>query len=338
MNKPALSIIKTDLPVKWQQILSDLITDPKELAQILKLDDSSRPPSLAAQEQFPLKVPLPFVNKMNKGDWNDPLLKQVWPAIQEEIVQSGYVSDPLKEAEHNPVAGLLHKYTGRVLLTAAPHCAIHCRYCFRRHFDYLENSPSREHWQRCFDYIQQDKSIEEVILSGGDPLALANKQLSWLLDHLEAIEHVSTIRIHTRLPIVVPQRVNNSLISMLRGRRITIVMVVHCNHAQELCIDTTESLRNLSANGVKMLNQTVILNEINDSSSCLSTLSKKLFSADVLPYYLHLPDEVSGTAHFDVARYKAQDIVKEMQTMLPGYLVPTLVKEEAGKAAKTRLL
>lgn len=338
MNKPESPIIQSDQPHKWQQTLSDLITNPKDLTQYLELNEAQRPASLTAQTQFPMKVPMPFVAKMNKADWNDPLLRQVWPAAEEDIVDSRYVTDPLAEADSNPIPGLLHKYHGRVLLTAAPHCAIHCRYCFRRHFDYEENAPSRVLWQQCFDYISADSSIEEVILSGGDPLALADKQLGWLLDELESISHVTTIRIHTRLPIVIPQRITNTLIEVLSRRKIKLVMVIHCNHPQELCTQSKLSFDALSANGVILMNQSVILKDVNDNADCLIELSKKLFSVNVLPYYLHLPDEVAGTAHFDVSKSRALDLISQMQTRLPGYLVPKLVKEEAGEPSKTRMV
>lgn len=335
---PEPSIIQSDQPQKWQQILSDLITNPKDLTKYLGLNEADRPASLMAQTQFPMKVPMPFIAKMNKADWNDPLLKQVWPAQQEELVDSRYVTDPLAEAASNPIPGLLHKYHGRVLLTAAPHCAVHCRYCFRRHFDYEENAPSRALWQRCFDYINADSSIEEVILSGGDPLALADKQLSWLLDELESIDHITTIRIHTRLPIVIPQRITEELVDVLSQRKIKLVMVIHCNHPQELCAQSNLSLNTLSANGVILMNQSVILKDVNDNTDCLVELSKKLFSVNVLPYYLHLPDEVAGTAHFDVSKSRALELLAQMQTQLPGYLVPKLVKEEAGEPSKTRMV
>ncbi|MFT4888102.1 MAG: EF-P beta-lysylation protein EpmB [Pseudohongiellaceae bacterium] len=338
MNKLEIPIIQSDQPKNWQQMLSDLITDPRDLTKYLELDENLRPASLMAQSQFPMKVPMPFIAKMNKGDWDDPLLRQVWPAAEEEIVDSRYVTDPLAEADSNPIPGLLHKYHGRVLLTAAPHCAVHCRYCFRRHFDYEENAPSRALWQQCFDYINADSSIEEVILSGGDPLALADKQLSWLLDQLESIKHITTIRIHTRLPIVLPQRITEALIETFRQRRIKLVMVIHCNHPQELCPQSSLALNTLAANGLILMNQSVILRDVNDNSDCLIELSRKLFSVNVLPYYLHLPDEVAGTAHFDVSKTKALELLAQMQTRLPGYLVPKLVKEEAGEPSKTRIV
>ncbi len=316
--------------------MSSIVTDPKELLELLSLSESNLPIGRMALQQFPLKVPRPFVDKMTPGDWNDPLLLQVWPAQSEEKPSQGYVTDPLAEAESNPVAGLLHKYHGRVLLTAAPHCAVHCRYCFRRHFDYEENSPSRALWQRCFDYVALDDSIEEVILSGGDPLALSDRQLGWLLDQIDQIEHVTTVRIHSRVPVVIPQRISQELLDVLSARRCKVVLVVHCNHGNEIDSEFAEKMRKLSANGITLLNQSVILRGVNDNSVTLSALSKKLFAANVLPYYLHLPDEVEGTAHFDVEREHAIALVEKMRKTLPGYLLPKLVKEHAGKASKTQ--
>ena len=333
----SLSLIKSDLPEKWQEILSDLITDPKELVQLLDLNPADNPVAVAALEQFPLKVPRPLVGRMEKGNWNDPLLRQVWPAMEEEREVVGYSRDPLAEAEYNPLPGLLHKYDGRVLLTAAPHCAVHCRYCFRRHFDYAANGPGRAHWQQVLSYIRKDSSIEEVILSGGDPLALADRQLGWLLDHLAGIPHLTTLRIHSRLPVVIPQRITEKLTTLLRRCPLQTVLVIHCNHPRELSRDFAAAMNMLSANGVTILNQSVVLSEVNDNSSILTDLSKALFARNVLPYYLHLPDPVAGTAHFAVSEDKALAIIEEMKARLPGYLVPRLVREQAGEAAKTRL-
>lgn len=335
MQPSKLLLIQKEAPRGWQELLSDLITEPAELLELLKLRESEIPIGRAALGQFPLKVPRPFVAKMKQGDWRDPLLLQVWPAQAEEALSQGYTSDPLEEAASNPVAGLLHKYHGRVLLTAAPHCAIHCRYCFRRHFDYQENSPSRAHWQRCFDYIQGDETIEEVILSGGDPLALADKHIGWLLEQIADIKHVSTVRIHSRVPVVIPERLSPALINSLTRTELKVVLVVHSNHSNELDDDFARGMHGLATNGVTLLNQSVLLKGVNDDSETLIALSKKLFTANVLPYYLHLPDEVQGTAHFDVAHDQAIALVEVMRQSLPGYLVPKLVKEQAGEASKT---
>jgi EF-P beta-lysylation protein EpmB len=338
MQPSKLTVIATSPAPSWQESLSDLVTDPKELLELLKLKEADLPVGRAAAKQFPLKVPRPFVEKMQLGVWNDPLLLQIWPAAAEEKASDGYSVDPLAEASSNPVPGLLHKYQGRVLLTAAPHCAVHCRYCFRRHFDYEENSPSRALWQRCFDYIRSDPSIEEVILSGGDPLALSDRQLGWLLDQINAIEHVTTVRIHSRVPVVIPQRVTGELVAALSARRTKIVLVVHANHGNEIDSEFANRMLRLSANGVTLLNQSVLLKGVNDNWQTLVELSKKLFAANVLPYYLHLPDEVKGTAHFDIDRSHASAILEAMRRQLPGYLLPKLVKEQAGEASKTQYL
>lgn len=264
MTIPVLTIIESDQPEKWQQILSDLITDPKELLQILELDPAAYSGSQQALVQFPLKVPRPFVARMGKGNWQDPLLMQVLPTRAEELTAPELVPDPLGEKQANPVSGLLHKYAGRVLLTTVPHCAIHCRYCFRRHFAYGENTPSRNQWSRVIDYIRRDSSIEEVILSGGDPLAASDRYLEWLIGQISAVPHVTSLRLHTRLPVVIPQRVTPGLLRVLRPGRLKPVLVLHCNHANELDADVAASLSALATNGVMLLNQSVLLKDVND--------------------------------------------------------------------------
>ncbi len=337
MTIPALSVIESDRPEKWQQILSDLITDPKDLLQILELDPAAYPGSHDALAQFPLKVPRPFVARMEKGNWRDPLLMQVLPVISETLTDPSLGTDPLGETDANPVPGLLHKYHGRVLLTTVPHCAIHCRYCFRRHFAYGENSPSRSEWARVIDYIRSDTTIEEVIFSGGDPLAASDRQLDWLMSQIVDIDHVTSLRLHTRLPIVIPQRVTAGLLGLLRRKRVKVVMVVHCNHANELDSGVNAALSAIAENGVILLNQSVLLKDVNDNIEALVDLSKKLIQQHVLPYYLHLPDKVAGTAHFQVSPEYGRYLVQQMQQQLPGYLVPNLVQEAAGETSKTRL-
>ena len=322
----------------WRESLSDLITDPRELADYLRLDPRFDPAGEQALGQFPLKVPRAFAARMEKGNWRDPLLRQVWPSNAEEREAPGFTADPLRERHYNPRPGLLHKYRGRVLLIAAPHCAIHCRYCFRREFDYRENSPARADWRGAFDYIRGDASIEEVILSGGDPLALGDGQLRWLLESISGISHVATVRIHTRLPIVIPERVSGGLLAMLRGCRQRVVVVIHCNHAQEIDTEVGTALGELHRAGASLLNQSVLLKGVNDDAAALSTLAKRLFSENVLPYYLHLPDRVAGTRHFAVTLEEAETIMRDLQASLPGYLVPRLVREDPGEPAKTRLL
>ena len=337
MTIPALTIIESDRPEKWQQILSDLITDPKELLQLLGLDPAGYAGSDTALQQFPLKAPRPFVARIEKGNWRDPLLLQILPQLAEEQPAEDLVFDPLGEKQANPLSGLLHKYQGRVLLTTVPHCAVHCRYCFRRHFPYADNAPSRIEWLRVIDYVASDDSIEEVIFSGGDPLAASDRQLEWLINRLAALPHVTTLRLHTRLPVVIPQRVTAALMQVLRRSGKRIVLVLHSNHANELDSEVARSLSMLADNGVTLLNQSVLLRDVNDNLPALIMLSKRLFQQHVLPYYLHLPDKVAGTAHFQVSEQQGRELIKGMQQQLPGYLVPHLVREEAGAAAKIRL-
>lgn len=296
------------------------------------------PASLAAIDAFPMKIPRPFAMRMERGNWQDPLLLQVWPAKYEEAIAPDLVPDPLEESSFNPVPGLLHKYHGRVLLTAVPHCAIHCRYCFRRHFDYAGNTPGKSGWQTALNYIKADGSIEEVILSGGDPLAASDKYLAWLLDELEAIPHVNSIRIHTRLPVVIPQRVTPSLRRVLQRERLRTVLVIHSNHGRELDAAVTRGLNTLATDGHTMLNQAVLLRNINDNPHALIELNRALFSSHVLPYYLHLPDRVAGTSHFLVSDEEGCRLIAELEDLLPGYLVPRLVREEPGANHKSRIL
>jgi EF-P beta-lysylation protein EpmB len=337
MGNQVTSLIRSDRTPNWQDQLSDLITDPEELLSLLQLDPETCPYSLEALRQFPLKAPRPFVERIERGNWHDPLLKQIWPAKEEQSKTESFVADPLDEQNFNPVPGLLHKYQGRVLLTAAPHCAIHCRYCFRRHFDYQANSPSRKQWDSAFSYIAEDSSIEEVILSGGDPLALSDRQFHWLMQQLAGIEHLTTVRIHTRLPIVIPKRVTAELLQCLSESRLRIVMVVHCNHARELDTAVADSFSALDEVGVTMLNQSVVLKDVNDNSEALINLNKALFEHNVLPYYLHMPDQVAGTEHFMVSDQHAKELIKTLHATLPGYLVPRLVRENPGERGKTRI-
>jgi EF-P beta-lysylation protein EpmB len=322
---------------KWQQILADLITDPKELLQLLELDPDKFQLNSSVLQAFPLKVTRPYLARIEKGNWQDPLLKQILP-LSEELSGPNLEEnqDPLQEADFNPAPGLLHKYQGRVLLTVAPHCAIHCRYCFRRHFDYQSNSPSRQAWSKAIDYIAADQTISEVIFSGGDPLAAGDGQLSWLTSQLENIPHLERLRIHTRTPIMIPQRITDSFVQWLNNSRFKIVVVLHCNHPNEIDSQVTAAFDKLATNGITLLNQSVLLKDVNDSSTILSALSEKLFSANVLPYYLHMLDLVPGVGHFEVDSIRAQQLIAEMQAVLPGYLVPKLVKEEAGNLSKTR--
>lgn len=344
MPTPIIKLATHNAAEKWQQILADLVTDPKELLHYLQLpaDDQLLDPQ--ALKQFPLKVPRPYLQRIEKGNWNDPLLRQVLPSKLEFAAQLNPIEglqdplqDPLQEAQCNPRPGLLHKYQGRVLLTVAPHCAVHCRYCFRREFDYAANTPGRAEWQSALDYIANDNSIEEVIFSGGDPLAANDRYLGWLAQQVEAIPHVLRLRIHTRTPIMIPQRVTPDLLKWLTGGRLQVVMVLHCNHAAEIDDDVADAIRKLSAEGIMLLNQSVLLRGVNDNLTTLRKLSERLISVNVLPYYLHQLDLVPGVSHFEVSDARALELIQQLQAVLPGYLVPRLVREIAGEASKISL-
>lgn len=322
----------------WQEQLADLVTDLGELLAALELDPAQLTVSGEALRDFPLRVPRPYLARMKPRDPHDPLLLQVLPQAQELLATPGYTLDPLGEAPANKHSGLLHKYEGRVLLIATQSCAIHCRYCFRRHFPYAENRPGRAQWQETFDYIAADASISEVILSGGDPLAVSNAYLQWMVDALLAIPHVQRLRIHTRLPIMLPARVDSALLQMLGQRRQQVVMVLHANHAQEFDAEVDAACARLRAAGVHLLNQSVLLKGVNDSVAALAALSERLLAAGVLPYYVHMPDKVQGTAHFDVTDSEAHALMQALHARLPGYLVPRLVREESGKPGKTLLI
>ena len=316
----------------WQTQLSEAITSIDELLSILKLE--SLRAEVYVPKYFELRVPRGFVAKMSIGDSNDPLLRQVLPDQREQIKVTGYVADPLSENTQNPVKGMLHKYQSRVLLTVTGACAIHCRYCFRQHFDYSANMPTADAKENIIDYITAHPEINEVILSGGDPLNVTNRRLFAWLDTLESLPQLTTIRLHTRLPLVIPARLDDALLTRLSQSRCHIVMVIHCNHANEIDALTAEHLQRARAAGITLLNQAVLLKGINDSVAVQTQLSQRLFSAGVLPYYLHLLDKVAGAAHFDNDERFAIELYWSLLAVLPGYLVPKLVRELPNKPFK----
>ncbi len=319
----------------WQEELSQLVRSPQELITRLGLDPALLPAANLAAEAFPLRATESYLARIKPGDPNDPLLRQILPLGAELSSPVNYSRDPLHEREVNPVPGLVHKYSGRVLLVASGACAINCRYCFRRHFPYDANTPGREDWQAALDYIRTDASLEEVILSGGDPLAVSDKQFAWLLHQIDNIPHVTRLRIHSRLPIVLPSRISPEWVDILRTSRLEKVLVIHANHPQELDTSVHEALGRLRDTGVLLLNQSVLLAGVNDEAQVLADLSRSLFSFGVLPYYLHLLDTVEGAAHFAVPDEKAEAIKHQLMQTLPGYLVPRVVREIAGAESKT---
>lgn len=318
----------------WQQALAGVIRNPEELFDQLQLDKNQLSMAQRATLTFPLRVPRAFVERMARGDWNDPLLLQVLPQREELNFTPGFSDDPLQESSSNPCPGLIHKYQGRVLLVISGGCAINCRYCFRRHFPYADNIPNREQWQQSLDYIRRDDSIHEVIFSGGDPLAATDDLLAERVADLAAISHIATLRVHSRLPIVIPQRITDQCLQWLTGSRLQTVMVVHSNHANEIDAAVGNSLLKLNRAGITVLNQTVLLAGINNDSTTLAALSQRLFQFGVLPYYLHLLDRVQGAAHFEVSEADGVQLSRELLATLPGYLVPRLVREQANASSK----
>lgn len=322
----------------WQKQLSDLITDPAALLKQLNLSEHDLlDGAILANNSFKLRVPRAFVAKMQRSNPTDPLLLQVLPHHLELQDIEGYSLDPLQELDANPNPGILHKYQSRFLLTLTGACAIHCRYCFRRHFPYQENLPKTQDWPAMRDYIQANPQINEVILSGGDPLSLSNQKLAIWFDRLAQVSQLKILRIHTRVPIVIPERIDDELISLIKNSRLRVVVVVHSNHAQELDDFTCEQLKRLALHDVTVLNQTVMLKHVNDSAEVLTQLSHRLFEARVMPYYLHVLDKVKGAHHFDVTMTRVNQIYTELLANLPGYMVPKLVREIAGENNKTPL-
>ncbi len=327
-----------DKALSWQHSLRDAIRDPAILAQQLHLPPDSWPAILAKNctPHFGLLVPQPYVARMQRGNLADPLLLQVFPQQAEAQMQAGFSTNPVGDLEKQINPMLLHKYAHRVLLLLHPRCAVHCRYCFRQHYPY-QNVKSGL-MAESLTYIQQHSEINEVIFSGGDPLMLADERLASWLAAIEAIGHVKRLRLHSRLPVVIPARVTPQLLQLCQQSRLQIIMVLHFNHANEIDAAVADSLRQLRQAGVWLLNQTVLLHKVNDDVPALVRLSEVLAENQVLPYYLHALDAVQGASHFAVADGTAQQIMHGLRSQLPGYLVPKWVREMAGMAYKQPLI
>ena len=317
----------------WQSILKRSGGKPHDLSASLGIAENLAI-SENADREFPFRATESFIKKIRHNDPGDPLLRQILPLHEEEIQQPGFSRDPLNEKLSLQVPGLLQKYHGRALLVVTAACAIHCRYCFRRHFPYSENNPAIENWKRAITFLEQDQTISEIILSGGDPLVLADDRLGGLLQRLQQIPHLKRIRIHTRIPVVLPERINEGLIELFANCSLPIIIVLHVNHVNELDADTALAISRLKKTGATVLNQSVLLRGINDSVSAQVALSEGLFDQGVLPYYLHMLDPVTGTAHFAVPENRARELLRELHGRLPGYLVPRLVSERPGEASK----
>lgn len=318
----------------WADHLANAISDPKVLIEKLGLPLNLFEQDFAARQLFALRVPLPFVARMEKGNPNDPLFLQAMTSQLEFVQAEGFSPDPLEE-QQTAAPNILHKYHNRLLFMVKNSCAINCRYCFRRHFPYAENKGNKENWQQALAYISQHSEIEEVIFSGGDPLMAKDHELEWLIKRLENIPHLQRLRIHSRLPVVIPQRITEKLCALLAQSRFQVVLVTHINHPNEIDDALATAMAKLKAAGVTLLNQAVLLKNINDNALTLKALSEKLFAIGILPYYLHLFDKVEGASHFYLDDESAVKIYKELQSITSGYLVPKLAREIAHEPNKT---
>ena len=321
----------------WKRSLSTAVRDSDELIDLLSLSDELREPARRLSAEFPLVVPRSYVSRMTPGDPRDPLLLQVLPLHVEENQVAGFNRDPVGELPARRAPGLIQKYRGRALLVVTGTCAVHCRYCFRRHYPYEETPAGITAWQPAIEALERDPSIGEVILSGGDPLVLTDRVLSRLVDRLEAIPHLRRLRIHSRLPIVIPERVDASLLAWLTSTRLAPWVVVHANHAREIDSLCGSALKRLVDAGIPVLNQAVLLRGINDDADTQAALSERLMDVKVIPYYLHQLDPVEGAAHFHVPESRGVEIVEELRRRLPGFGVPRYVREVAGEASKIEL-
>lgn len=320
----------------WQQLLSGSITSPDALLRRLDLPpDLWRKGADLGHQLFAIRVPEPYAGRMAPGNPHDPLLRQVLPTSDEGVLLPGFVTDPLEESSAVATAGLIRKYQSRALLMVTGQCAINCRYCFRRHFPYDEHRLTPQDRARILEFLASDQNINEAILSGGDPLVASDRLLAFWVNSIGRIPHIRRLRIHSRLPVVIPQRVTAGLLDMLEASRLQCVMVLHVNHPNELDDQVRNSLRQLRDAGVTLLNQSVMLHGVNDHVDTLATLSERLFECHVLPYYLHAFDPVAGAHHFAVSDHQARVIVRELLARLPGFLVPRLVREIPDKPGKT---
>lgn len=324
-------------PCTWQQSLAAAIRDPAVLLRRLGLNSDLLAGALAAAGQFPLLVPESYLRRMRPGDPSDPLLMQVLPLGSELVHPTGFGVDPVGEHNAMLAPGVLQKYAGRVLLVVTGTCAIHCRYCFRREYPYQSSPRSLDDWADSLAAIEADNSIQEVILSGGDPLVLTDRRLFELIEMLERIPHLTRLRVHTRLPIVLPDRMTDELLTGLKETRLQPIMVVHANHANEIVGDCAEALRRLVSAGIPTLNQAVLLRGINDDVDALAQLSNRLIDLGVMPYYLHQLDRVQGAAHYEVPIERGRALITALQAQLPGYAVPRYVQEVAGETSKLPL-
>jgi EF-P beta-lysylation protein EpmB len=328
------TVVYIDKPIPWQQELSASQWSADQLAQRLNLPSEQLATIRRAAAAFPIRATESYLQRIEPGNLDDPLLRQILPTAAEGETVEGYHTDPVGDHAAMRPGGVLQKYHGRALLITTAACAIHCRYCFRRHYPYSEHS-YQFNQQQTIRQLASDPALQEVILSGGDPLMLSDARLATLLEQLEALPQLTTVRLHSRIPVVLPSRITRALVERLQQSRLQVVVVIHCNHPNELDRSVAGALQQLQRAGVTLLNQSVLLQGVNDQLETLQQLSHKLFRFGVLPYYLHLLDRVSGSHHFDLPEAEARSLYRQLQASVPGYLLPRLVREIEGAASKT---
>ena len=335
---------QTDTPLRppwagdctdWRVVLAEAVRDPAELCRLAGLGESAASAARRAADDFPVLVPRTYLERIRPGDPEDPLLVQVLPREAERASAAGFTTDPVGEAaaaRRNP--GLLCKYRSRVLIVATGACAVHCRFCFRRHFPYAASPGAADHLGPVLEQVAAKRSIREVILSGGDPLRLADEQLARLARRLARISHLRRLRLHTRMPVIIPQRVTDDLLGWLRGTRLAPIVVVHANHGAEIDAAAAAALGRLVDAGVPVLSQTVLLRGVNDRVDVLAELYERLIDLRVMPYYLHQLDRVAGAEHFEVPEDTGVKLIGQLRARLPGYAVPRYVRETPGGPSK----
>nr|WP_244959800.1 EF-P beta-lysylation protein EpmB [Marinomonas primoryensis] len=327
--------IQTKNNISWSQHLSQALTSLPELVKHLGLSEKLSQQGIEAHQSFKLLVPRPYLSRIEYGNPNDPLLLQILPSAAEMQKVIGYTKDPLEEADHNPQKAIVHKYKRRLLVITTGTCAVNCRYCFRRHFPYGDNQLAQAEWQSVIEYLEKHPEVNEVILSGGDPLMMKDALLADKIRLLEALPQIKRLRIHSRLPVVIPARVCDDMLTWINKSRLDIIMVWHINHANEMDNELAQAAFKLKQAGVTLLNQGVLLKGINDTVDAQVNLSEAVFDAGILPYYMFTLDPVEGAAHFDISIEDAQRLMGKVAAELPGYLVPRLAKEIPGKPAKS---
>lgn len=330
----------TDSPVAprsdWRAQIRSALRSPAALLELLDLPVDHL--NVLPDPKFPMLVPLAFARRMQQGDSADPLLRQVLPAVDENRRLDGFSADPVGDMASRQAPGVLHKYSGRVLLIVTGACAIHCRYCFRQQFPYAEERAPGRRWQQALDYLESAEDVEEIILSGGDPLMLSTRQLAGLTEQLTKLPRIKRLRLHTRMPVTLPARITPALLTWMKNLPWPLVVVLHANHAAEFDSSVDTALSRLRNQGAHLLNQAVLLAGINDQPDALANLMERSFFAGALPYYLHFLDRVHGAHRFEVDLGRARMLSESLRRRLPGYLVPRLVREEQGQPYKTPIL